>query len=298
MGFPEALVFCRKCQVYAQHRYCLDQLPVIFIEDVTSYCDDCELKVAKSCIPDEISPLSDSINLKNVDANPAKRKLKYPINSLNRKKHRKRKKKKNQKQRHDVAGSVDKSKMCESDRFNSLQDEEKKYNGNSVRYQKSVKESEPVVRDGASDEVSASVQISQHATIDPSSIEESNCFSDAQPIIDPIWRGSFCICNQNMGMTCGIVGHLSSLACSRVHEEASLFPEVLRVELLHRSKVWPKGFPKCGPYDHNIALYFFPESERYVKIFDKLVYDVIRLDLALRAMFENAELLIFSSATC
>lgn len=55
---------------------------------------------------------------------------------------------------------------------------------------------------------------------------------------------------------------MSSLACSKVYEEAKLLPQLLSVELLRRCDIWPKGFEKVGPTDQSIALYFFPEGER------------------------------------
>ncbi|KAJ7974097.1 RING/FYVE/PHD zinc finger superfamily protein [Quillaja saponaria] len=333
IGIPEALVFCSKCQVYAQHRYCLAG-PVIFVGNVTWYCEECVPNVAKPFIPDEIIPFSDSVNLENVNATQARRKLNhlshnatqgrrnlnYLLHRVKRKKQKKRRRKKkkqeqnesqrhdivgsvnkkkkqeqNESQRHDIVSSVNKSKLCVSNGIISLQDEERQFNENSGMDQKFGEESAVVLRDGTSDEESASVPISQLSIYDPSSIGKSNVYADAQPIIAPIWRGSFCICNQSGGTTCGLVAHLSSLACSKVQEEASLFPDVLRVELRQRSKVWPKGFQKWGPSDQNIALYFFPASERDEKNFDKLVDDVIRLDLAITAVVENAQLLIFSS---
>ncbi|XP_028801264.1 uncharacterized protein LOC114756478 [Neltuma alba] len=42
-GWPEWLVFCNKCHVYALHRYCLDG-PVIIHDAVTWFCEECELE--------------------------------------------------------------------------------------------------------------------------------------------------------------------------------------------------------------------------------------------------------------
>lgn len=78
----------------------------------------------------------------------------------------------------------------------------------------------------------------------------------------PNYRGGLQISEHKAGYSCRIVAHMSQLACPRVSEEAKLFPETLSSELHPRPTVWPKGFEQCGPRDENIALYFFPESER------------------------------------
>ncbi|CAJ2661958.1 unnamed protein product [Trifolium pratense] len=43
-GFLEALVYCKKCEDCALHRYCLDG-PVIFTDEVIWSCEDCEAEV-------------------------------------------------------------------------------------------------------------------------------------------------------------------------------------------------------------------------------------------------------------
>ncbi|GAV67885.1 hypothetical protein CFOL_v3_11389 [Cephalotus follicularis] len=115
----------------------------------------------------------------------------------------------------------------------------------------------------------------------------------AQPVMEPIWRGTLSICKRNFGGR--MVAHLSTLACSKVSEVARLLPELLHSELLPRYEVWPKPFDRWGPTDYNIALYFFPDNERDEKVFDILTNDMIGRDLAMRAIVENAELLIFPS---
>ncbi|KAI9086569.1 hypothetical protein K1719_031430 [Acacia pycnantha] len=89
-----------------------------------------------------------------------------------------------------------------------------------------------------------------------------DCRGEAQPVAQPIWRGSFFISNQ---------------------------------DLINRSAVWPKGFKGLGPTTESIALYIFPETERDEKAFDKFVCEIIFLDLAIRVEFVNAEFLVFPS---
>ncbi|XP_059454716.1 uncharacterized protein LOC132184940 isoform X2 [Corylus avellana] len=68
-GWDVALIYCDNCQVYAEHRYCLDVLPKTFDEYVTWFCEDCEPKVGKLSTINKASPLPSAIN--------------HPINSVN-----------------------------------------------------------------------------------------------------------------------------------------------------------------------------------------------------------------------
>ncbi|XP_022773353.1 uncharacterized protein LOC111315694 [Durio zibethinus] len=117
----------------------------------------------------------------------------------------------------------------------------------------------------------------------------------AQPIFEPIWRGRFCLFDENFAA--GVVAHLSCLACLKVCETAKCLPESLCLELLCRCDVWPKGFKKLGPSEESIALYFFPSNERDEKIFDGLVYKMIGQDLGMRVVVQDVELLVFTSNT-
>ncbi|XP_050937424.1 uncharacterized protein LOC103500424 isoform X6 [Cucumis melo] len=44
-GFVEALNFCKECQTYPIHRYCLDELPKYLDEYVPWLCEDCEAAI-------------------------------------------------------------------------------------------------------------------------------------------------------------------------------------------------------------------------------------------------------------
>ncbi|RVW24448.1 hypothetical protein CK203_093216 [Vitis vinifera] len=63
--------------------------------------------------------------------------------------------------------------------------------------------------------------------LDPSNVPEFSCFVHAQPVVDPIWRGSFSICNENFDSVNGLAAHLSSKACLKVCQQASLLPALL-----------------------------------------------------------------------
>ncbi|KAG9444349.1 hypothetical protein H6P81_015689 [Aristolochia fimbriata] len=40
-GFPELLIYCRKCKYFAEHRYCLTQMPPLHQSEVLWVCEDC-----------------------------------------------------------------------------------------------------------------------------------------------------------------------------------------------------------------------------------------------------------------
>ncbi|XP_058779038.1 uncharacterized protein LOC131653028 [Vicia villosa] len=125
--------------------------------------------------------------------------------------------------------------------------------------------------------------------------EKDEVVFDPQPIADPSWRGGLQVFNKSFDKIRGLMGHLSTLACPKVLEEASHLPDVLYANLLQRSAVWPESFKKFGTNNQSIGLYFFPENERVKRYYDQLVDEMISKDLAIRVMVEKTELLIFSS---
>ncbi|KAL0365949.1 UNVERIFIED_CONTAM: hypothetical protein Sradi_3485000 [Sesamum radiatum] len=119
--------------------------------------------------------------------------------------------------------------------------------------------------------------------------------TSAEPVITPVWRGSFSIRDEKNEVLDGFVAHLSSRACQKVYEEACQFQPVLHLEMLPRPYVWPKSFEASEPSAENIALYFFPSQIRYERAFDHLVDEMMHNELAMRAVLQNAELLVFTS---
>ncbi|KAG7648699.1 Zinc finger PHD-type [Arabidopsis thaliana x Arabidopsis arenosa] len=119
----------------------------------------------------------------------------------------------------------------------------------------------------------------------------------AQPIKIPIWRGLMSVKGGNECRMDGIVAHVSSLACPKVHETASSLKGRLSAEILPRLEVWPKTFLKNGgPKDESVALFFFPSSESNdEKVFDSLVDKMKKNDSAMRCVLNDAELLLFTS---
>ncbi|ESQ31056.1 hypothetical protein EUTSA_v10011612mg [Eutrema salsugineum] len=119
----------------------------------------------------------------------------------------------------------------------------------------------------------------------------------AQPICKPIWRGSMFLKNGNSCSIDGLVAHLSTLACGKVHEKASSLHALLSAEMFPRLEIWPDSFLKDGPpTDESIALYFFPSSEsKDEKVYYSLVGEMKKNDLAMRCVLDNVDLLLFTS---
>ncbi|XP_050937339.1 uncharacterized protein LOC103500424 isoform X3 [Cucumis melo] len=246
-GFVEALNFCKECQTYPIHRYCLDELPKYLDEYVPWLCEDCEAAI--------LPTINSKVKLK-------------------KKKYVKRLKKK-----------IKRNDVCDQSSYPlqlpEAQCSEKKNESTPGRL------GEPVLEGGAN--------LGQVVTSsDMCNSTRLNCYV-AQPIVDPLWRGTLKIWNRSLSRVV-LVAHMSSLACSKVYEEAKILPELLSVELLRRCDVWPRGFQKLGPTDQSIALYFFPDGESSQKAFDLLVNAMMSHDLAMKAVLKNAELLVFTSA--
>ncbi|KAK2985467.1 hypothetical protein RJ640_030994 [Escallonia rubra] len=117
----------------------------------------------------------------------------------------------------------------------------------------------------------------------------------AQPVVNPVWRGTFSILNKIDDPFDGLVAHLSSKACAKVCDEAGSLPSSLCVEMLPKFDVWPPAFRRSEPSDDNIALYFFPADTRHERVFDNLVDEMFSQELAMSAILKNSQLLVFTS---
>ncbi|XP_057418127.1 uncharacterized protein LOC130712298 isoform X2 [Lotus japonicus] len=121
---------------------------------------------------------------------------------------------------------------------------------------------------------------------------EIDKYSHARPLCDPVWKGQLRL---NNGTRFLLAAYMSSKACSKVHSAVTGVPKRLDAEMLLRCVIWPKSFAMFPSNADSIALYLFPRYERDEKIFDGVLHNVIEQDLALRAVVNNVELLIFSS---
>ncbi|XP_014511266.1 uncharacterized protein LOC106769963 [Vigna radiata var. radiata] len=295
-GFEVALVFCSGCQAYALHRYCLKGA-VIFTGPVKWFCDDCVKKLSLPPSLDQSTPLSSvTRNYKNLEKNAIQTKRVFTnIEERVKKRHKllKKKTKKEHKKGKVNSAFVDETKGVLSG-SHDLQHPQNIISSQEEREVTNEREAAP--RDVTSSDLGLqSVPFSEGATCNDSSCIELYGCVHAQPLIDPIWRGSIYFCNETIGAVSGLLAHMSDLACSKVVEETGHFPEVLHAELVPRSTVWPESFKSREPTDQDIALFFFPDSEGAEKVFDALVDDVISHEYAIRFVAKNAELLIFPS---
>ncbi|XP_065880399.1 PHD finger-containing protein 1-like isoform X2 [Euphorbia lathyris] len=302
-GFSNALIFCNKCKVYSVHLYCMPEVPTDF-DDVVWLCEDCEPEARKLSFLDKCSPGSVEVKKKN-----SGRKLKKISD------------------RKDSSGSLNRPKVTDLEKSSSIQldteniKKDQEYERHIRMDNKCSTDEDVGSLEGKNaqldlgkchqnhnrcnnlDEVSLNAEArllktQNHQMVitqSPDVVEQN--YAPAQPIEQPIWTGLLSIPDEHIDGMLGLVAHLSNLACSRVSNEAKSLPYFLTPELLPRSTLWPKSFAKWGPRDDSIALYFFPDSESSERLFDSLVNNMMCRDLGMRAVVENAELLIFTSSS-
>lgn len=128
----------------------------------------------------------------------------------------------------------------------------------------------------------------------PKDMNMLECSTCAEPIIMPIWSGSFNMSGKRHDILDGLKGHVSSKACQKVYKEISLFQSDLHLKVLPQSDVWPKRFELSDPNEEDIALFFFP-SEMSESVYDQLIVEMRDKNLALKGVVQNAEILIFTS---
>ncbi|KAF8026480.1 hypothetical protein BT93_F3072 [Corymbia citriodora subsp. variegata] len=314
-GFDVALIYCGNCQKCAIHRYCLETLPKTFNEHVVWFCEDCQPKLGKCDTNDEsCSPLSEEDDLEITKLFQCTKNLKnIPIERLGKKneieKWTREKKRTKKNEFKPQMGKDEEGQLAEKSRvFTSETDVGKTKNVclSQVYETRSDGNYEKAGNFGIdmrttwgdirmSNGEAQSMKAPQLPKLDCPELFGEDTYLCAQPIINPIWRGSLKFNKQGINYFVKVVAHMSDLACSRVSEEAKLFPSVLCTELHPRPKVWPKSFKDQSPGDHSIAIYIFPDNKSEQEFFDSLVVEMIRNNLAMRAVVTNAELLIFTS---
>lgn len=362
-GFSVALIYCDKCEVYAEHRYCLDKIPETFDEYVTWFCEDCAPKVAEPAIAIPRAVTSKKTfrarlrtwqmtlpkTIKKNNKSKARRKKKVTTSSVAKSELQKRESspshshkashsdnyeneqnlgKESEVMVEDRGCPIEEAESNEppkashskesendqtlgkarlllpEDRDSPMEEASGSHQPRKARRTEDFendpklgKESISVLKDRGSPNSAESRELNtlQVVTGDPSIIPEHKIYVPAKPIIQPVWRGSFSICDDDFNSIDGLAAHLSSKACLKVCEEAKTLPRLLCSDLLPRSYVWPKSFAASGPGDDHIGLYFFPETERDEVDFDRLVECMIDQDLAIKAIATNAELLVFTS---
>ncbi|XP_019051763.1 PREDICTED: uncharacterized protein LOC104588837 isoform X3 [Nelumbo nucifera] len=272
-GFPECLIYCSKCQFSAEHRYCLDKLPEPDDENVTWICEECMPKNAEK----SFSKKFESSQVGNDSPLSSEEKQSLHACGAN--------------SNGDLKFKKQRRRLIVDDEDNSIE----------VKNSQLALDSEKGVKvDIRTSEVNlypeeAVVKL-RTSQVAPESCQQSfSEYGPAQPIISPVWRGSFHISNKKYdGIPC-LVGHVSSKACSKVSDKVNALQPLLGLEMLPKLDVWPPRFCKSPPTDDNIALYFFPEKERDKPQFEDLLFHLIEHDFALKAMLGAVELLIFPS---
>ncbi|GAB4845119.1 hypothetical protein Ancab_038523 [Ancistrocladus abbreviatus] len=297
IGFPELLVCCFKCNDAYEHRYCFDDASIIFKSDVKWACQDCLARTAKQPVipkPDNL-PLrrSDRVGSRNVKSSKAKIRSEgveqVPSVVGEKEEHRGKSSSSIPEIKLPVSlGSIDllKNGCTMNEENRDIQ------NGFADKASDPGQKNEVNLENGYASKQAFAVEAVPNGL--SNSLTDS-CYIPAQPIADPIWKGSFNILDGTFGLVGGAVAHLSSKACLKVREEACLLPAVLNSQILPKASVWPKSFEQEKPSDDSIGLYFFPEAERDEKVFNSLVDEMMSHDLAIKCVVENAELLVFTS---
>ncbi|KQJ92156.1 hypothetical protein BRADI_4g41953v3 [Brachypodium distachyon] len=131
-------------------------------------------------------------------------------------------------------------------------------------------------------------EVSNPLVLESSKVQEH---SDL-PIDEPIWSGDFKLGSKGYG---SLAAHLSAKHCEKVWKISKLLRPVVEVTKLPRLEAWPKSFEASRPIDESIALYFLPHEMRHNVGLDQLVKEVTENDMVLRAVVEEAEMLIFPS---
>ncbi|CAL5098180.1 unnamed protein product [Urochloa decumbens] len=123
--------------------------------------------------------------------------------------------------------------------------------------------------------------------------QQSNCCS--KPIDKPKWSSNilFKIDGNKKKKYISLAGHLSTKSCEKVWKLS--FPKVVQVTKVPRLAAWPKMWKASKPTGDSIGLYFFPHELRHNEELDQLIKEVMDEDLALRAIIDEAEMLIFPS---
>ncbi|KAJ3671395.1 hypothetical protein LUZ60_007474 [Juncus effusus] len=125
-------------------------------------------------------------------------------------------------------------------------------------------------------------------------VEQTNEFYyiSAWPIVNYSWRGFFKTGGKSYGP---FNGHLSTKACEKAWNATKTLPPVVHFSLVLRSHVWPKSVDVLPPTDDHIALFFFPCYSWVEQMVEPQLQEIIKGDLVLKVVMDNAELLVLPS---
>ncbi|CAL4904097.1 unnamed protein product [Urochloa decumbens] len=119
---------------------------------------------------------------------------------------------------------------------------------------------------------------------------EQQCYCCSKPIDKPKMSVLFKIDGKEY---ISLAGHLSTKSCEKVWKLS--LPMVVEVTKVPRLAAWPKMWKASQPTGDSIGLYFFPHKLRHDEELDRLIKELMDEDLALCAVIDEAEMLIFPS---
>ncbi|KAL6600298.1 hypothetical protein ACP70R_045098 [Stipagrostis hirtigluma subsp. patula] len=121
------------------------------------------------------------------------------------------------------------------------------------------------------------------------------CQCCSKPIDEPTWSGILKIGSKEY---ISLAAHLSTKSGTRVWNLSKSLTKVVEVTKVCTSEVWPKRWETSRPGGDNIGLYFLPHKNkmRLDQDLDQLVKEIMENDLALQAVIDEAEMLIFPSS--
>lgn len=282
-GFVEALNYCSICRVSAQHRYCFKIIPKVLHREAFWVCDDCSSIEVKdeNCVETEVVRFESQISPKKTHSNEKictalEVKKSVPSNEI-------RMPPPNPQHNSDSPAEPILDPVWRGTEH--IQNKNWRLHGLGAHSIEKIYTAPEDTKFVPSNENSM-----------PPPNPQLNSEKRAEPMLDPVWRGTMHIQNRNWTLH-GLGAYLSTQALqSKIRSVTSLFPNLLPLEILPRTAVWPKKFSgSTTVHGNDIALYFFPVKESDESAFDDLLDDMMLNDLAVKASFDCAELLIFTS---
>ncbi|OQU93006.1 hypothetical protein SORBI_3001G457400 [Sorghum bicolor] len=109
------------------------------------------------------------------------------------------------------------------------------------------------------------------------------------------WKGNFHV-TEGLIHTCdGIEAHFPLEISVGVYKASNQMPEILNLEAVPLSQLWPKKFKMVPPDSEDIGLWFMSSHQRPHRSFDQLLEKVCSHGLGLFTKIGDTELAVFSS---
>ncbi|XP_066383872.1 uncharacterized protein [Miscanthus floridulus] len=109
------------------------------------------------------------------------------------------------------------------------------------------------------------------------------------------WKGNFHVTGGLIHTCDGIEAHFPLEISVGVYESSNQMPEILNLEAVPLSQLWPKKFKMVPPDSKDIGLWFVSSHERPHWSFDQLLEKVCSHGLGLFTKIGDTELAVFSS---